>query len=341
MISLLIVNYRSAELAIGAIRSARESTASPLQVVVVDNSVDAREAAALRPHCDVLIESSSNVGYAAAINAGRKKCDAAVIVVSNPDVVFRRDSIDRLASALGDRTAAAGPALFWDDACKWILPPADRQTLIDKLDGAVASRSGSWFEWRDRRRIRDRIRFWQLAENTEVPAISGAVMAISASEFDAVGGFDERYRLYFEETDFLRRVNARGKRVLYVPGAKCRHLYNQSAGQSNEAASLFEQSERAYLEKWYGATARNAVTRLTREVRLPEPTTAPPTTLGPDFVVEASPLRTFATAAGYFPGRDPVTIPDEVWRSYRGRTLYLRLVRRADGRVVTTWAMHK
>ena len=57
MLSLLVVNYRSAALAIDAIRSARAATTDELQVVVVDNSCDAAEADALRPHADVLLVS--------------------------------------------------------------------------------------------------------------------------------------------------------------------------------------------------------------------------------------------------------------------------------------------
>ena len=341
MISLLIVNYRSAQLAIEAIRSARAATAGALQVVVVDNSVDPSEEATLRPHCDALVVSTANVGYAAAVNAGRKRCEGATIVVSNPDVVFRERSIDLLSESLSDSVAAAGPALYWDDGESWILPPSDPQTLSSRLDEALASRSRSWFRWRDRRRIRHRLRFWQLAQPTPVSVISGAVMAISASDFDAVEGFDERFRLYFEETDFLRRIAKRGKRILYVPEARCRHLYNQSAGQSPEAPSLYAQSERAYLEKWYGRGAARILARLTRDVRLPDPGAAPIAVDGREYVVEASPLRTFATAAGHFPERGSVTVPEEVWRSFRGETLYLRAVRRADAHVAATWALHK
>jgi len=344
MISLLIVNYRSAELAIEAIRSARAATAEPLQVVVVDNSVDEAQAELLRPHCDVLLLSPANIGYAAAINVGRKQCQGSAIVVSNPDVVFRESAIDILTSALDDeRVAVAGPALYWDDRGEWILPPSDLETAWDKLDEALATRSEVWFSWRDRRRIRRRLRFWELETQTAVKAISGAVMAISARDFDAVGGFDERFRLYFEENDFLRRVAAVGKRILYVPEARCRHLYNQSAGQSAEAAAFYAQSEKAYLEKWYGSHLANTLTRLVREIRLPEPTRAGISIpiAERDVFVEASPLRTFSTAAGHFPGGGSLHVPAEVWRSYRGNALYLRIVRRADAQVLATYARYK
>src|SRR5436190_20924558 len=83
--ALLVVNYRSAMLALDAIRTARAATARPLQVVVVDNSVDPAEGEALREAADVLVASPSNVGYAAAINAGRRACDAEVIVVRSEE----------------------------------------------------------------------------------------------------------------------------------------------------------------------------------------------------------------------------------------------------------------
>ncbi|HEY8849050.1 MAG TPA: hypothetical protein VIO12_07135, partial [Thermoanaerobaculia bacterium] len=53
--SLVLINYKTAALAVDAIRSARAASGTPLQVVVVDNSVDDAEADALRPHADVLI----------------------------------------------------------------------------------------------------------------------------------------------------------------------------------------------------------------------------------------------------------------------------------------------
>ena len=168
-------------------------------------------------------------------------------------------------------------------------------------------------------------------------------MAIAARDFDSVGGFDERFRLYFEENDFLRRVAAARKRILYLPEARCRHLYNQSAGQSAEAAAFYAQSEKAYLEKWYGSRLAGALTRLVREVHLPEPERVGPSIpiAERDVIVETSPLRTFTTAAGHFPSGGSLQVPAEVWRSYRGNVLYLRVVRRADARVLATYARYK
>ena len=335
MISLLVVNYRSAALAADAILTARAASSQPLQVVAVDNSVDAKEAAALRELADVVIASETNRGYAGGINLGRRACEGETIVVSNPDVRFAPDSIDRLAGALRGNVAAAGPAFFWDDAHQWLLPPGDRYTTLQKLDQVLATRSRAWLEQRDRRRFLRRVRFWSLTETTDVPTLSGAVMAIRAADFDAVGGFDERFPLYFEETDFLRRLTERRKRIVYVPAARCRHLYNQSAGQvPAEAGARYAESELKYLEKWSGPFMARLLKNLEKPVER-----RPPSAAGgrgarrsTNVITEASPDPNFSTAAGHF---GPATLPPEILATLK-TDFYLRTVERETGRILAT-----
>src|SRR5512146_1330379 len=114
MISLLVVNYRSAALAADAIRTARAAVSEPLEILVVDNSCDSAEAARLTRLADRVIAAPSNVGYAAAINLGRKASSGEILVASNPDVVFAPEALDALARAVRAGFDVAGPALFWD-----------------------------------------------------------------------------------------------------------------------------------------------------------------------------------------------------------------------------------
>jgi N-acetylglucosaminyl-diphospho-decaprenol L-rhamnosyltransferase len=338
MISLLVVNFRSAALAAEAIRTARASTSSELQVVVVDNSCDPAEANALRGIPDTLVVSETNRGYAGGINDGRKACSAETLVIANPDVTFAAGSLDVLQDALRD-AAVAGPALFWDDAHRWMLPPGDLYTAPQKLDEVLASRSRRWHEQRDRRRFRQRVAFWERTETTRVKMLSGAVLAVRAKDFDRLDGFDERFPLYFEETDFLRRVAEARGRIAYVPRARCRHLYNQSAAQvADEAAARYTQSELRYLEKWNGPFVARLLKKLERPAQGydAEPLQGELLLDRDDVVVEASPLATFATAAGYFPEQRRVSLPAEVRGSMRGE-FYLRAVVRATGEVLRTY----
>jgi N-acetylglucosaminyl-diphospho-decaprenol L-rhamnosyltransferase len=338
MISLLVVNYRSASLAAEAIRTARAASSSALQVVVVDNSCDPSEADALRGIADELIVSDFNRGYAGGINLGRRACGGETLLISNPDVVFAPAAIDLLHDALKN-ASVAGPALFWDDAFTWRLPPADRTTAPEKIDEVLASRSHAWREQRDRRRFQKRLRFWSLTETTQVSVLSGAVMAVRAADFDRFGGFDERFPLYFEETDFLRRVSAARCDIVYVPGARCRHLYNQSARQvPGEAAVRYAQSELRYLEKWNGPFLARLLKRLERPVEAPPPRPLPvPLRLErDDVVIEASPLPTFTTAAGYFPQDRELVVAEEILRTFQG-DLYVRVLVHTSGEILGTY----
>lgn len=332
--SLLVVNYRSAKLALDAIGTAQAAYAGPLQVVVVDNSVDPAEAELLRGVGKV-IATDRNLGYSGAINAGRKWCDGETLLVCNPDVRFAPASIDRL---IATGAAVAGPALFWDEGLQWMLPSAELDNRSQLLDRVLASRFSGWARTRDRRRTRARTRFWSLTATSPVPALSGAVMAIRAAAFDAAGGFDERYPLYFEEHDFLRRVSGE---IVYVPDARVRHLYNQSARGSPEAASFYAVSEARYLRRWSGR-AGMMLKRLERPMsaRLefaPFPVEGIELPEG-DLVVEASPLPTFETAAGCFPHSRKLLIPEDIWACYRGEVLYVRIVDKRSGATIAALA---
>jgi N-acetylglucosaminyl-diphospho-decaprenol L-rhamnosyltransferase len=331
--SLLVINYRSASLATEAIRTARSASSQPMQVVVVDNSVDPAEVETLRPAADVVIAAPRNLGYAGGINAGRRACDGDVIIISNPDVRFGMDAIDKLVEV---DAAVAGPSLFWDDGHAWMLPPAALHAAREVASRVLASRSRAWARARDRWRFMTRVAFWSLDRPTPVRALSGAVMAIRASAFDLAGGFDERFALYFEENDFLRRV--RGD-IVHVPAAGCRHLYNQSAAGSPEAAALYAQSELKYLQKWGGAFAKrferrsaevNAKIDAGAERKFDSRTS--------EVVIEASPLANFETAAGHFAAGVRADVPGEVWRAYRGDVLYFRAVERRTGLILDSWA---
>ena len=334
--ALIIVNYHSASLAIEAIRSARATTALPLSVVVVDNSVDAAEVAAIRPHADHLIAAERNLGYGAAINRARKHCDVEVLVVSNADVVFGEGAIDRLVAT---RASVSGPALFWDDEFRWSLPPSELHTNRQVIDRVIATRSRIWARARDRRRIRERIAFHALRTTTPVRALSGAVLAIRSDRFDEAQGFDERFELYFEENDFLRRV--RGD-IVYVPDARCRHIYNQSAANSSQAEMLYAASEQKYLEKWSGALVRN-FRRFERPAHEGDAIAIGdgPIATPPNSWIEASPVPDFDAAAGRMADSTTVEIPQSVWRAYRGDSLYLRVIDPLSAMVLATYARSK
>jgi len=60
--------------------------------------------------------------------------------------------------------------------------------------------------------------------------ICGASMMVRSAVFGAIGGLDENYFLYFEETDFCLRAKRAGYSTWYVPGSRVMHILGQSTG---------------------------------------------------------------------------------------------------------------
>lgn len=326
MISLVIVNYRSSALTVEAIRSARDTTAANLEVLVVDNSEDDGEASRVRPHADVLLQSQSNIGYGAGINSAIDHCSGSTIIASNPDVVYHGGALDRLHAALQGGAAVAGPSLFWDAALRWRMPPADTHTFGEKLDAVLGTRSAAWRRWSDRRSIERRVDFWRRSVISTAAALSGAVLAFDAATL-ARHRFDEQFFLYFEETDLLRRIRRGGGSVLYVPDARCRHLFNQSAGASDRAPAEFIRSEWLYHTKWHGRLAAKTLLSLAATVESSPLRDAAEIHVPSDgLLVEASPLRGFETAAGTFADAGSVRPPADVVRSLGATPLFLRVL---------------
>ena len=74
------------------------------------------------------------------------------------------------------------------------------------------------------------------ASSVTVDWVSGACMLVRRSALHAVGGFDERYFLYWEDADLCRRLRGAGFRIRYVPGASAIHRVGESSRTARKAA---------------------------------------------------------------------------------------------------------
>ncbi|MFI5120915.1 MAG: glycosyltransferase family 2 protein [Thermoanaerobaculia bacterium] len=278
MISFVLVNYRSTALARRAIASfragAREAGADA-EVVVVDNSCDAGDFAGT---ADRLVAPGRNLGFAGGLNAGAAAARGDVLFLGNPDLVFGGGSVGALADALsraGDG-AAAGPALFHDEGMSILLPPAEEPNPSElarrRLSMDPATAEGPF-----RRRLR-RVLGAQAAAASgatlRAAALSGALVATTRRTLERVGPFDERYRLYYEENDWQRRLAARGGSLVYAAGTRVVHAWAQSTRQESRSAAWFAESERLYFGEHFGARGLRGLEALASAPAWPKP--APP-----------------------------------------------------------------
>jgi GT2 family glycosyltransferase len=341
--SLVIVNYFSAAHTARAIASAREASSEPLEVIVVDNSCDVAEADRLRScGADNVLHSRENRGYGGGLNDGVAASRGEILILSNPDVVFGHRAIDLLSDALTEGVAMAGPRFSWDDAGRFLLPPPERPRPWRKRMEIAGLTSRELTLLLGFLRFRARLRFWETTQSEAVDSLSGAVMAMRRATFATLGGFDERFRLYFEEIDLMERALRGGLTLQFVPSAACRHLYNQSASGEPAAGERYLESEVLYFEKWYGETIiesmRNAPPQpAAMPDALPRVSSLPGPAEDEEVILELSPLRDFSSASGCIGAAEACEIPPEIIASLNGGPLFARLVRRSDSRV--EWAV--
>jgi GT2 family glycosyltransferase len=221
-LAVLIVTYKSHDLLEKCLAQVAEHLPE-LPVYVYENSGDGypgREELAAR-HPDVhWVMGSVNVGFAAAVNAlvEHTPPDADLLLL-NPDArllgpltrtrqLIRRPGVAAVAPLMWD-TAGAGPAP-WDVATR-------RRTLLRALVAA----SG----YSDRLRgNRFSLLYGQQPDESQGidGYLCGACMAINRDAWDAIGGFDEEFFLYGEETDWQNRARDAKWRILLAdePGAE-------------------------------------------------------------------------------------------------------------------------
>lgn len=214
-VSVVIVNFRSAEHTLTAIEGLRglDWPSDLLEIVVVDNhsgdgSVDVLRAGA--PDV-VLVESEHNRGFAGGCNLGVEHATGDHLAFLNPDARPHRAWISEAVKVLEHEPTVgcvASKVLDWEG---------------EKLDYASVGMSFDGQAYKYHAGQPDTGAF---EEQTDVLFPTGSAMVVRAPLFRALGGFDERYFMFFEDVDFGWRLWLRGHRVRYVPTSLTYHRHH-------------------------------------------------------------------------------------------------------------------
>ncbi|HEY7213407.1 MAG TPA: glycosyltransferase family 2 protein [Thermoanaerobaculia bacterium] len=254
-VAVILVHYRTPELAAAAVAALRADAAqSGLEIegILVDNGSDEAGRALLEALPFERIDPQANLGFAGGVNLGVGRSRAERIVVMNPDVRVLPGCLGALLDALSAGAAVAGPRFYWDDARRMLLPPAEERSRAAEILSLLATRGERWAARARRRWRRHARRHWQAVQPLASYALSGSLLAFSRAAWERIGPFDEGYRLYFEETDWLRRAARLGLPARYVPAAAAVHLHARSAVQEPRSGGWFEESARRFRERHYG-----------------------------------------------------------------------------------------
>ncbi len=274
---VVVVAYRSDEL----LRTCLESLTGALEVLVVDNDA----AASTRSLSEALgagyLATGRNLGFAGAVNLGLERAAGRDVLLLNPDAVIGPDAVLRLQRFLRDpahRRAAVGPDLLsatGTERPSWPMP-SPGQTWAEVFGLA---------DWIARRTF-----------------VTGAVLLLRSEAVSELGGFDERYFLYAEETDWQQRAQEAGWEVAVDHETSAHHVGGASSTDPDRRDYHFLTSNRVFARRWYGTAGAAAMRAASTAAALRRATIGPDRATGRRRLRQSLHLR----APAIEPGRPSV-----------------------------------
>jgi N-acetylglucosaminyl-diphospho-decaprenol L-rhamnosyltransferase len=227
-VAIITVSYNSSAQLSDFLSSAVKSVASPSQITVVDNnSADISVTEKLTKELGVnLLKLDTNVGYGAAINKAVPALpqELSTLLVCNPDSELNSKAVNALVNAVSDKAVGvAGPRIFNEDGSVY---PSARAIPSIRNGVGHALFANIWLTnpWTKSYLSEAHL------QNSTVPTgwVSGACLAIRKDLFTQVGGFDDKYFMYFEDVDLGYRLGKQGFTNLYVPEVSITHIGGES-----------------------------------------------------------------------------------------------------------------
>lgn len=221
-VDVVVITYRSAH----HLGRCLEPLLPSRRVLVIDNASDDESPSIARELGCRVIVNAHNIGFARAVNQAMEATSAPFVLFVNPDAIVDGDAIERLREELDDGSIGVTAASLVEPSGRpqrssWPFPRASR----------------SWAEAFGLHRFRRPSR--PAGDSSDVASIVGACMLVRREAWVDVGGFDERFWLYGEESDFCRRLADRGWRRTLLATARAIHEGGASGAGSDLAAENF------------------------------------------------------------------------------------------------------
>ena len=254
-LSIVVVSWNTSDL-LDACLASLPASCSGLrhEVFVVDNASSDGSTAMIRErHPAVhLIESGGNLGFTRANNLALPRCRGEFVLLLNPDTVCPAGSLAALVDFARTHTdlGACGPTLVDAAGAPTITygnEPSPFYHLLELLGP------------HDRRlpRFLRHYSFVRIPKADALPSridyVAGACLLAPRRVLEEIGLLDERFFMYFEETDWCRRARDAGYEVWHAAGIEIVHLEGRAAAKASRfSLDQFHTSFRLYVEKHNG-----------------------------------------------------------------------------------------
>ncbi|MCS7110122.1 MAG: glycosyltransferase family 2 protein [Candidatus Caldarchaeum sp.] len=228
-VSLIVLNHDSLKKlghrTFDYMKSILETDYPSLEIILVDNnSHDGSERQLAEKFNQIkLVKLGENRGYAGGNNAGAKASskDVKYLAFLNNDVVVEKNWLREIIKAMemDKAVGAAQPKIM----------QLKNPKLIDSIGGTI-DRTGRAYDLGHG--LPD---FTEARYPYQTFYARGAAIVVRKELFERLGGFDEDYFIYYEETDFCWRLRLLGYKVITVPSSVIYHLGGGTTGPPNSA----------------------------------------------------------------------------------------------------------
>jgi GT2 family glycosyltransferase len=249
-VAVIIVNYNTTAELVPCLQAVAADLAGvEWTAVVVDNASPdgGPDASTGLPPEVTIVRNGVNRGFGAAINQAARGVTSPLIWLLNPDCRVVPGAFAALSAEVArqPRCAVAAPQLLNADGST----QESARGEPDALTGLFGRHGLMARLFPDSTMTRQNLRAGDLTRNgasADIDWAMGASLLIRRTVFEEVGGFDERFFLYWEDADLCRRMRDRGYTVRYVPSARVTHTGEGSSRSARRFATIqFHKS--AYL----------------------------------------------------------------------------------------------
>jgi len=252
LVSSIIISYNTREMTLRCLRTLEGELAGiDAEVIVVDNASKDGSVEAIQTEFPGtrVIASTTNDGFGAANNRAMRQARGKYFLLLNSDAFPQTGAIGKQVEYLDKRPEAGvvGPRLLNEDGSlqrSCYRFPTPLQCWAENLWLSTLFPENSCLG--DYRR-------WEHDSERNVEWIVGACMLVRRKVVEQVGGFDEGFFMYAEETDWQRRMRDAGWRIAFTPTAEVVHLGGASgaAEKARVNRNFFDSLDR-YERKHHG-----------------------------------------------------------------------------------------
>ena len=248
-IAVLTVSYYSGEHLARLIKSLKGE--SEVRILVANNAIG-DELQEIRQSGVEVVDMVGNIGYGGAINALTPRVhDVDWYLIVNPDVEMDAGALGQMTTEgeSDDAIGVVGPLIRSPDGA--IYPSARRlPSLLHGIGHALFAHIWPNNPW-THSYLADRADY---TVRREAGWLSGSCILVRSSSFHAVGGFDEKFFMYFEDVDLCERIAAIGSKIVFAPAATVVHAGGHSTLKREVNRSMIRAHHRSaykYLSSKY------------------------------------------------------------------------------------------